>query len=126
VAARASSLGPRGRRLWTALHKGVARDAATDVLIEEACRIADRLDQLDRLLRGDVDEWIRIELPSLDSVDLVMKVNPLLSEARQQAATLQRLVASLQTKPEPTKQGSDALDALIAARASGAAASEGQ
>lgn len=121
MAARASTYGPRGRRLWTALHKGVVRDAATDLLIEEACRIADRLDQLDRLLRGDVDEWIRVELPSLDSVDLVMKVNPLLSEARQQAATLQRLLASLQTKPEPAKQGSDALDALLAGRAAGTA-----
>lgn len=117
MAARTSTYGPRGRRLWTALHKGVARDAATDVLIEEACRIADRLDQLDRLLRGDVDEWIRIELPSLDSVELVMKINPLLSEARQQAATLQRLVANLQTKAEPTATGSDALDELVARRA---------
>lgn len=126
MAARTTTFGPRGRRLWTALHKGVVRDAATDLLIEEACRIADRLEQLDRLLRGDVDDWARIQLPSLDSVDLVLKVNPLLSEARQQAATLQRLIASLQTKPEPSKQGSDALDAILAGRAAGPAAPKGQ
>lgn len=125
AAARASRLGPRGRRLWTQLHRGVQRDAATDLLIEEACRIADRLDTLDALLRGDADEWLRFELPD-GSVELVMKVNPLLAEARQQAATLQRLVASLQTKAEPLAKKTDALDALIAGRAQGTAATEGQ
>jgi hypothetical protein len=30
------------------------------VLLEEACRIADRLDRLDALLVGDTDVWFRL------------------------------------------------------------------
>lgn len=113
--------------MWTALHKDVEHDAATDLLLEEACRIADRLERLDALLRGDADEWVRVELPSDQlASELVLKVNPLLAEARQQAATLQRLVASLQSKPQPAAKGDDVLDKLARRHAAGPAAAEGQ
>lgn len=36
----------RGRRLWTELHKLKDFNPAEEVLVEEACRLADRLNQL--------------------------------------------------------------------------------
>lgn len=125
--APSATLGPRGRALWTALHKDVTRDAATDALILEACRIADRLDKLDAILRGGEDEWIRLaeQLVGGDWMgDVVMTVNPLLAEARQQATALQRLLDKLQTKAEPAAKGPDVLEQLLAG--DGPAAAKGQ
>lgn len=107
-----ANLSSRGRALWTALHKDVTRDAATDALVLEACRIADRLDRLDAQLRGDQDEWLRFRLPD-EGTELVMTVNPLLAECRQQATALQRLLDKLQTKPEPAAKGPDVLEQLL-------------
>jgi hypothetical protein len=105
-------LSARGRALWNALHRDVRRDAATDALVLEACRIADRLDRLDAMLRGSEDEWLRFQLPSEDA-EIVLTVNPVLAECRQQATALQRLLDKLQTKPEPAAKGPDALEQLL-------------
>lgn len=86
-------LGTRGRRLWNELHKQVTPGPAETVLIEEACRIADRLDQLDGQLRGR-GEWLRLEADE-DRDELVMVVDRGLAEARQQAATLKSLIAEI-------------------------------
>ncbi|WP_258401554.1 hypothetical protein [Micromonospora saelicesensis] len=92
---KAPQLGTRGRRLWQqCTDDGAALKPAERVLLEEACRTADRLDTLDRILRGDEDAWMRFRVnDGGDEVTVV--VNSVLSEARQQQVALKALLAEL-------------------------------
>lgn len=99
-------------------------DPAGLVLVEEACRLADRLEKLDGLLRGDVDEWCRLQIPrGADEYDeLVVVVNQALAEARQQANALRQIVATLTLGKAgaPAVQKASILDQLAERRAKGA------
>lgn len=90
------ALGARGHRLWDAYHDLVEGQRG-QVLLEEACRTADRLDRLDALLRGDADVWCRL-VHNLRTQDYELRIDSALTEARQQANTLRQLVASLPLK----------------------------
>lgn len=86
-------MGPRGRRLWAALCERVDGEHGR-ALLTEACRTADRLDRLDALLVGDESAWFRLRSDaSAKMVEVV--IDAALAEARQQAMTFQRLIASL-------------------------------
>jgi hypothetical protein len=88
--------GRRGARLWAALHEEVIGESGL-VLLEESCRIADRLDKLDELLKGDADVWARLVHDArTDSYEL--KIDSALIEARQQANVLRQLIAGLPLK----------------------------
>lgn len=95
--------GPRGRRLWNDLADKITGEAHR-ALLEEACRIVDRLDQLDALLKGDASQWCRIETLSPRVVEL--RVDSPLIEARQQANTLRQIVAALPLEEQP-RDGDD-------------------
>lgn len=82
----------RGQRLWAAHHEEVKTERGL-VMLEEACRIADRLDQLDRLLKGDVDVWCRLADGRDASIEV--RVDQALVEARQQANTLRQIIKDL-------------------------------
>lgn len=89
-----SGLATRGRRLWrelTALHDF---DPAERVLLEEACRMADRLDRLDALLTGSEDAWLKLRTDD-DGTEVRVVIDSALSEARQQANVLKQLVTAL-------------------------------
>lgn len=88
------TLGPRGQRLWDAVTAIGPLDPARVVLLEEACRIADRLDRLDAVLTGRSDAWMRLQA-SEDGSEVTVVVDKALSEARQQASTLNTIVGSL-------------------------------
>lgn len=98
----------RGQRLWDAHHEQIDGQRGL-VLLEEACRIADRLDQLDRLLRGDAELWIHLTLDRSGEV-YEIRVDSALTEARQQAAVLRQLIASLPLKGPEAGDGDDWLD----------------
>lgn len=83
----------RGRRLWAELIAGNPGPADV-VLIEEACRLADRLDKLDAILGGRDRAWITIEIPDGGSTAEVI-VDKVLSEARQQQIALKQLLGEL-------------------------------
>jgi hypothetical protein len=108
--------------MWESLSAGREFDAAWAVLIEEACRIADRLEKLDLLLRGDVDTWARIEddyTGGGSHKEIVLVFDDALAEARQQANALRQIVTSLklgQASEKSTGKRS-ALDDLAAKRA---------
>lgn len=97
-------LGVKGRRLWAAWAERV--DERGLVLLEEACRIADRLDKLDVLLRGDADVWCRL-VHNVRTEDYELRVDSALVEARQQASTLRQILVSLPAK-EPDGSDDDA------------------
>ena len=88
-------LGPRGRRLWQGLVEAMpAMTPGQRVLAEEACRMADRLDHLAKLLGGDEPTWLRLHVPPGDG-DVRVVVDAVLSEARQHAGALRQVLAEL-------------------------------
>lgn len=92
----AADFGPRGRRLWEDMTSGGKLTSALDVvLLEEACRLADRLDRLDAFLRGREDAWLRFHARNEDGSIVRVVVDRALTEAREQASTLTAIVAKL-------------------------------
>ncbi|MEU6582827.1 hypothetical protein [Nocardia sp. NPDC046763] len=86
------NLGYAGEKLWNALESDAA-SFETGVLVLEACRIADRLEHLARILDGDTDIWARIAAGR--DGELEIRVDGALQEARQQAGTLRQLLAAI-------------------------------
>lgn len=110
-------LGVRGARLWSQLADQLG--PADLVLLEEGCRIADRLDRLDDYLRGREDAWLRFWSRHDDGTVVRVVVDRALAEARQQADTLRGIVAELTKRaaavpaePEREASGSDDLAKL--------------
>lgn len=82
--------GPGGATLWAELHDD-DDPADTTVLIQEACRIADRLDRLHAAIQADgIFDLIERENDVVE-----VKIDNVLSEARQQAGALQRILADI-------------------------------
>lgn len=94
-----SGLGSRGRRLWREVTDDHELDASQRVMLEEACRCADRLDRLDDLLRGDIDTWMHLQADE-GSGGQVLRIDSALSEARQQQTVLKQLLAALRLPDE--------------------------
>lgn len=92
-------LGARGRRLWKDITEQHELDPMQRVLLEEACRCADRLDKLEEKLSGREDAWVhlrtRAESMTDESVTIDLVVDGALSEARQQQNVFKQLLASL-------------------------------
>ncbi len=96
-------LGGRGRRLWDALLAQDPELAETDNPMREvalqACRTADRLEVLDRILIGDAETWMRlVRHPKWDTEDIrgyELRIDSALAEERQQAQSMARLIYAL-------------------------------
>lgn len=113
-------LGERGARLWREM-AGDTLSGAALVLLEEACRLADRLDRLDDFLRGHEDSWMKFHARNEDGSIVEVVVDKALAEARQQQVSLKQVVAELRQvtgKGQPQSQGggSDDLASRRAAR----------
>lgn len=88
-------LSTRGRRLWRqVVDDGPALRPAELVLLEEACRIADRLDRIESILSGSDEGWMRLRV-SDDGTEVTVTVDRVLAEARQQQVALKGLLAEL-------------------------------
>lgn len=92
---RPARLGARGRRLWEQMTDGVQLSPAERVLVEEACRIADRLERLDSVLAGESDRWMEFKQDLEGGGPVVVYIDRILSEARQQAVSLKQIVGEL-------------------------------
>lgn len=88
-----------GKSLWTAITDDHDLDAVQLVQLEEACRAKDRLDQLDRVLRGDVDTWAEI-IGDEDHQRCRLQVAPALGKANETANLMKQLLAALRL-PDP-------------------------
>lgn len=92
-------LGTRGRRLWREITEAHELDPMQVVLLEEACRCADRLDKLEEKLSGREDAWAhllsRMDLGDEDTRVIELRIDGALSEARQQQNVFKQLLASL-------------------------------
>jgi len=96
-----AGLAARGRRLWKEIHEKVTLDPAQLVILEEACRTADRLDRLDAILRGEGSEWLSLRLGA-DGADVTVVLSGPLAEARQQQTVLKQLLVTLRLPDEAT------------------------
>lgn len=97
-------LGARGRRLWNEVTEEHDLDPVQRVLLEEACRCADRLDRLEGKLSGREDAWVnlrtRAESMTDEGVTIDLVIDGALSEARQQQNVFKQLLASLRLPDE--------------------------
>lgn len=89
-------LDARGRKLWRDVTGERKWDSAGLVLIGEACRLVDRLEKLDGLLRGDVDQWAKIvdEYKGRDR-EVYLDIDASLTEARQMQTALLGVLTKL-------------------------------
>ena len=121
-----TDLGERGQRLYDALTVGSPGEPVK-VLAEEAARLADRLDDLDAIIKGKgVLQLMRFRL-GLDFSDdhereIIVKIDmaSVLGEARQQSASLRQLIEALgfdQVAQSPPASGGTGLDELKKRRA---------
>jgi hypothetical protein len=93
-------LGDRGRKLWADITELHELDPVQAVTLVEACRTADRLEQLDQIIAGKgvlrlLHFRHMVERDSDDERHLVMTVDGVLSEVRQQQTVLKQLLAAL-------------------------------
>lgn len=101
----------------------VDADPAVAVVVAEACRIIDRLDQLDAIITGKT-EWIQLmhfRVRNDEQQTVEVTIDGVLAEARQQAAALDRLLTKLGVgKADMSGRKGGAVDPLdeIAARRS--------
>lgn len=124
-----AGLGPRGRKLWGLLGDEGLLKGPQLMLAEEACRQADRLEKLDRLLRGDVECWARIVQKRGEDHPPELVINAAAAESRASQTTLLALLTRLQgptakgktttTTPEATSDGVDDIAAARARRLAG-------
>jgi hypothetical protein len=63
------------------------------VLVEEICRLADRLDRLDAIVNGRDRAWLTLEVDDAGEVTVI--VDKVLTEARQQQTTFKALLSEL-------------------------------
>ena len=82
-----------GQRLWDAIAEAHELDEAQRVQLVEACRMKDRLDQLDLLLRGDVSTWVSIH--ESEGRPAVLVVNAALAQANTTANAMKQLLAAM-------------------------------
>ena len=87
----------RGARLWADM-ADADLPPPHRVVLEEACRVADRLDRLDALLTARQADWLRLRADEYGGghiLEVRVVVDNLLGEARQQEAVLRGLVSEL-------------------------------
>lgn len=112
-----AGLGVAGTELWSSITKERTLDAASKVLLVNACRIADRLDDLDREIDGRLISFNQRG----DEV-----INPLISEHRQQYTTLANILSKMGLgelpKPQAAASNWDELEKRRADRAARQAA----
>src|SRR6185312_12199701 len=84
-------LGSPGAAFWDALQEENVFDAANTARLHEACRVLDRLEQLDAVIAAE-------GVTSLGSTGQKV-VHPAVAETRQLAVVLDRLISSLNLPP---------------------------
>lgn len=94
-----SGLRAGGRTLWKSIFDEHDLNAMQMVQLEEACRAKDRLDRLDRLLRGDTETWA-VLVHDLRTEDYELKIDAALSQANATANLMKQLLAALRLPDE--------------------------
>jgi len=117
---RTPALALGGRSLWEAITDAHTLDAAQEVILLEACRAKDRLDDLDELLRAGVVSLVH----DAQTQDYELKVNVALANANATATLLKQLLAALRlpdksTGKRPQRRGGARGAYLVGKRSTG-------
>lgn len=101
-------LGDRGQKLWDDMTASWKPSPVHREQLLELCRMADRLEKLDRQLKGE--DWLRFWSRTDDGSEITVYVDKVLSEARELAGAFHRLGLDLvkaagAVKPSGTKGG---------------------
>lgn len=101
MASEPASLGERGSELWRGLSVGVT-DPGRLALVTECARLADRLDELDNIIQGkgvlNLMQFRVLDNAITDdsqNINVEVKFQSVLAEARQQATALGTLLKTL-------------------------------
>ena len=94
-----AGLAAGGRKLWRSIVTEHDLAPAQLVQLTEACRAKDRLDRLDRVLRGDVDTWMTLADDSAH-MNCSLRIDAALSRANDTANLMKQLLAALRL-PDP-------------------------
>ncbi|GAA4120537.1 hypothetical protein GCM10022215_24280 [Nocardioides fonticola] len=97
-----SELGPAGKRLWREIATEHELDAIQKVHLLEVCRMKDRLDKLDAVLRGDAEAWMTLIPDDLDGQEFRLQVAGALSKANETANAMKQLIAAMRLPDKQT------------------------
>ena len=89
-----AGLGAGGRTLWREITKVHDLDEVQRAQLTEACRMKDRLDKMDDLLRGDVDTWAEIATDR-DGEPISLRIDGAAKLANETANGMKQLLAAL-------------------------------
>ena len=89
-----SGLGAGGRALWKSVSGVHEIDGVQAAQLTEACRMKDRLDQLDKVLRGDVQYWTEV-LYDADGSPVSLRIDAALQRANDTANAMKQLISAL-------------------------------
>lgn len=102
-------LGPGGRSLWDAITTDHDLDASQLVQLTEACRMKDRLDEMDSVIQGKgVLNLMRFRVESLDGMvedpnaTITVKFDAVIERANATANAMKQLIAALRLPDEAT------------------------
>lgn len=98
-----SGLGPGGRALWKGITGTHELDAMQVVQLTEACRMKDRCDKLDLILRGDADRWMDVVGDS-DHLTCSLRIDGALAKANETANSMKQLLAALRLPDDAGKR----------------------
>lgn len=104
-----TGLGAGGRALWRSVLDEHELDGRQVVQLTEACRMKDRLDKLDGILRGEVSTWTEVVTDS-DGTPVSLRVDGALTKANDTANAMKQLLAALrlpdaETGKRPQRRG---------------------
>jgi hypothetical protein len=81
------------------MHEGRGLAPTHVVLLEEACRMADRLDRMDAMLEDPARAWLRFDV-SEDGAEITVTIDRLEGETRMLATAFKQVVAELRQAQE--------------------------
>ena len=89
-------LGTGGRALWRAIVEDHDLDGMQRAQLVEACRMKDRCDKLDAVLRGDADTWMHLVVDAQPDGDIYeLRITNALSKANETANSMKQLLTAL-------------------------------
>lgn len=103
-----------GRALWDAITKAHDLDAVQTVNLTEACRLKDRLDEMDRIVQGkgvtELMRFRRVDLGGDDTAVVEVKFDDVIGKANATANQMKQMLAALrlpdaQTGARPQQRG---------------------
>lgn len=100
-----TGLGAGGKALWRAVVNDHELDGVQLVHLTEACRMKDRCDKLDAVLRGDAETWMRLVVDINSNGDIYeLRITNALSKANETANSMKQIIAALRLPDEAGKR----------------------